>query len=148
MRITDTLLSNLLSVFPVVPPEAGGILGSDDGGKTVTHFVFDAGKPLLDCAIYMPDIPFLNEVIRDFAAQGVQFCGMVHSHPSAEDTLSKDDEAYIQQIMNAMPTYVKVLYFPLVLPGIAVIPFSIRRKNGAIMKETLEVIFSAEGGET
>ena len=148
MRITDILLSNLLAAFPVVPPEAGGILGSNDGGKTVTHFVFDEGTPLLDRAVYVPNIPFLNSAIQELAVQGVQFCGLVHSHPSAEDSLSEDDKTYIRQIMDAMPAYVNVLYFPIVLPGIAVIPFSIHRKTSAIMKETLEVISSAKGGET
>lgn len=146
MRIIASVYLELLSAFPPVPPEAGGILGSGDGGLTVTHFIYDAGTPFPDRAVYVPNIPMLNEIIRSLAAKGVRFCGMVHSHPPAQKTLSNDDKAYMRQIMRSMPDDVNKLYFPLVIPNAAVIPFSMRRRNGAITEENLEVIAFARGG--
>lgn len=147
MKITRDAYLKLLHAFPAVPPEAGGILGRAEGSAAVTHFVFDAGLPQYDRAVYTPDTAFLNAQIAALAAQGIRFCGIVHSHPPGQTTLSGADLLYARRVLAAMPPSVETLYFPIVLPFEAIIPFSISRKNGAMIKETLEVI-STQGGET
>ena len=147
MRITAELLHTLLTAFPTVPPEAGGILGSGDGGKTVTHFVYDPGIVCLGRAIYTPNTEFLNQKIAEMGKNGIKFCGLVHSHPPTQDSLSEDDRQYLRRVMAAMPSDISAMYAPIVLPNTAVIPFSIHRENNAIMKEPLEVIPFEKGGK-
>lgn len=147
MRITEDMFFALLTAFPTVPPEAGGILGSSDGGKTVTHFVYDPGTVCRDRAIYIPNTEYLNRKIAEMERNGILFCGLVHSHLPTQDSLSKDDRQYLRRVMAAMPESISVLYAPIVLPNTAVIPFSIHRQNDTIIKEPLEVISFEKGGK-
>lgn len=139
MRITKEIFATLQAAFPAVPPEAGGILGSSDGGKTVTHFVFDTGTSRTDRAIYIPDVAHLNREIQTMAAKGIRFCGIVHSHPTDQTALSEADKIYMRAVIAEMPDWVKCLYCPIVIPQQEVIPFSIDRMC-VIRKETLKVI--------
>jgi len=140
MLLTKEVYFQLMNCFPIVPPEAGGILGSGDGGKTITHFVFDRGNPRYDCAIYNPDVVFLNERIDDFARSGVVFCGMVHSHPVGQRELSSEDKMYIKKVLAVIPEETEKLYFPLVIPNKELIPFVAHRVSGSIIKTTYKVI--------
>lgn len=122
-------------------------MGSCDRGRTITHFVYDTSSPCLDSAVYIPNTTFMNLRIAEFAAQGIQFCGIVHSHPPKQDTLSAEDIKYIRKVLAAMPTSVDKLYFPIMFPHQTVIPFSAHKETGIIQKEALEVISTSRGGE-
>ena len=111
-----------LNGFPVVPPEAGAILGSQHN-DIVSAFEFDLGFPQYGRAQYIPNTEFLNAVISEWASTGIRFCGIAHSHPSGQDTLSSGDIEYIEHIMRAMPESIKQLYFPLVFPGENMVSF-------------------------
>lgn len=102
---------------PKVPPETGGILlGCNSIVDTV---VFDVGRNAAnDSTIkYIPNVKFLNECISNFCSHGKEFLGMFHTHAYQWDSLSGADMYYIKNIMNAMPTEIKFLYFPIVYPG-------------------------------
>lgn len=121
MVIEKELYQRILNTFPTVPPEGGCILGAKD--DVVCSFEYDRGFPRLDMAVYMPNVEFLNHVIQQWASKGTQFCGLAHSHPYGQQSLSGSDIAYIHTIMKAMPASIEMLYFPLVFPGADIISF-------------------------
>ncbi|MDR3323999.1 MAG: ThiF family adenylyltransferase [Zoogloeaceae bacterium] len=85
-----------------LPVEQGGVLGSSDGGKTITHFCFD------ECAAttgitYAPDVGFLNNVVLpDWHKRGIQLMGVIHSHPRGSTRPSPPDAAYAARVLAAM----------------------------------------------
>lgn len=112
MRISKHLLEEIYEKFPIVPPEAGCVLGGHD--DVVTHFFYERGiSSRNDFAIYTPDVKKIAEKIREWEKEGIEFLGLAHSHPSGQTSLSSSDAAYIHAIMNANPTLLKV-YFPLI----------------------------------
>lgn len=121
MVIEMEIYQKILSTFPSVPPEGGCILGAL--GDAVCSFEYDSGFPRLDMAVYMPNVTMLNQVIQQWASKGIQFYGLAHSHPYGQQSLSSSDISYIHTIMQAMPTNIEKLYFPLVFPGEEIISF-------------------------
>lgn len=122
MKIKENILVSITNTYPLVPPEAGAILGKQDN-DIIGAFEFDLGFPQYENAQYIPNTDFLNTVISEWASTGVRFCGIAHSHPTGQDTLSSGDIEYIEHIMRAMPESIKQLYFPLVFPGEKMVSF-------------------------
>lgn len=110
--------------------EAGGILGERDG--VVCCFEFDEGEVHDDCAVYVPNVYRLNKVIARWHKEGVQFCGIVHSHPAGQNDLSRADVNYIREIMIAMPKTIGKLYFPVVPVDGEMIPYIACRMKGEV----------------
>lgn len=105
----------MIDSFSSVPPEAGGIIGKRD--NIICAYLHDTKTQCIDRATYIPDIEWMNCMIQEWAYSGIEFAGIVHSHPKECSTLSGPDRAYICEIMNAMPTHITELYFPIILPG-------------------------------
>lgn len=114
MQILSHEYQKIVRSCPIVPPEVGGLLGSVN--HVIVSCVFDYGTPANDKAIYQPSIKMLNEHIKQWQTQGIEFAGLFHSHPAGQYCLSSDDELYITRILNAMPPHLSTLYFPVVLP--------------------------------
>lgn len=110
MEIRYQIYQKLLHSFPAVPPEAGAILGGQNG--TITHFAYDSGIPYYESAIYIPSADELNRVIQEWARQEISFYGIAHSHPPGQAELSSSDMAYIIHIMGHMPNSIQALFFP------------------------------------
>lgn len=128
MTIEKRVYQKILTTFPMVPPEAGCALGAQEG--IVTSFQYDLGTSGPDMAIYRPDIRLINQTIDEWETKGIQFCGLAHSHPCGQRTLSGGDVDYIHTIMEAMPAKVEKLCFPLVFPNEEMISFvAIRHQN-------------------
>lgn len=138
MKITDSILKNILSSFPSAPPEHGGIIGGKDG--IVSVFCYDNAGPS-EQAVYIPDTAYLNGVIEEWYRSGISFYGMVHSHMKNEHGLSTGDIRYIEAIMAKTEPGEK-LYFPIVLSG-KIIPYAaIKTKTSVnIEQDVLNVIF-------
>ena len=134
MRITRKTYNEILSSIPLFPVETGGIIGGRDG--IVTNFIFDTGLSNGDVGHYYPNIDKLNICISDWQKCGIKFYGIVHSHLNHEKSLSLGDEVYIRQIMLAMPTDIKILYFPVVSPCKEIISY-----RATIEKCELKIIF-------
>lgn len=130
MEIRHQFYQKLLHAFPAVPPEAGAILGGQNG--TITHFAYDSGILCYESAIYTPSTDRLNRVIQEWAGQDISFYGIAHSHPPGQVELSISDMAYIMRIMDHMPDSIQTLFFPLVIPGERIIPFVAHRASGTI----------------
>ena len=95
-------------------PETGGILGvSINDPHTVTAFHFDStGRT--ERSTYTPDVGSLNRVIADWAENGIEFVGFVHSHPKEDCKLSKTDIEYADKIKKvcSMSLILMVIYLP------------------------------------
>lgn len=114
MTIRKDLYRRILACYPHAPPEQGGILGMKDG--IVCEYVHDQSPVRTDRSIYVPDIVFLNDCMRKWSARGISFCGIVHSHPHDQDTLSSGDLQYIAQLYQLNP-WLDETYYPLVMDG-------------------------------
>lgn len=77
-------------------PETGGILGVNSG-RVVTSFYYDRSGQTT-ATHYIPDVKKLNEIIRSWAREGIEFVGFVHAHPSCDRQLSTCDLNYARKI--------------------------------------------------
>ena len=100
-RFRANVLRKMCGTICRYPAETGGILGSDDGGRTVTHFHFDAAAHTTG-STYSPDISKMNQVKDAWNAAGIEFVGIVHSHPHGRATPSPEDIRYGKRIMQAL----------------------------------------------
>lgn len=113
MMIQKHIYWKLLNSVPTAPPEAGGILGSVNG--IVCAYQMDIGYFAGRGCFYSPNTSFLNSHIKKWQEQGIQFCGIFHTHFFGVQTLSDGDALYIRAIMQAMPRCIHQLYFPIVV---------------------------------
>lgn len=140
LLITASAYRKLLQV-PQVPPETGGILGMKNG--MISEVYLDTAKPVLGRAMYIPDVNVLNRQIGAWQNNSVEFAGLFHSHPPDQKELSRKDEIYAVEILKAMPDTIRKLFFPIIIPGQAVIAFSAVRQNDhsvAIIRENVHLI--------
>lgn len=114
MLINTDIYNRIINELPCVPPECGGILGGKNGIVQVVEF--DLGEKNVESAVYTPDVNHLNSVIEEWATHGVDFLGLFHSHPN-DYTLSDFDKEQIRCIMHSLSGFVRMLLFPIVIPG-------------------------------
>lgn len=138
MKIKKAIYDKISNSCPIVPPETGGIIGQQNG---IIGFVgFDSGSVQRDSAVYIPNAEKLNSVIEKWNRSAIEFVGMFHSHPIGQETLSKDDIAYIHCVFESMPDGITELYFPIVIPKSRIISYKAIRKNHRIRIEKDSVI--------
>lgn len=135
MRIEQSVYRELCKTLTVLPPERGGILGMKD--DVICIYYLDDGPAPTDRYAYVPDVPKLNTVLFQWQQQGIQFAGMFHSHPNPQIWLSIADREYIQKIMQAMPSSISRLYFPLIVPNIGIVGYRSERTSGEIVLEDI-----------
>lgn len=135
MVITRRIKENILLEFSPAPPEQGGILGIKNG--VICDLVIDNSCQPTGRAIYSPDIQFLNRQIEKWADEGIEFCGIIHSHPSWQTTLSAADMEYIEEIYLNNPG-LGITYFPLIIDGWDMIVYSVEKKNGQIYTKKIQ----------
>lgn len=112
MKIHNETLNEVLNQMPIVPPEAGGIIGGKEG--QVSLWEYDAGYLAKGCS-YCPNVNFLNDIIESWIDRGYDFMGILHVHFGGSKCLSSGDKKYIEKIMKAMPDSIEKLYFPIVV---------------------------------
>lgn len=133
MRIYEETLQKILSSFPEVPPENGGILGQKDG--IICAYLHDRKAQSVERAIYVPNVDWMNRCIQEWELFGIEFAGIVHSHPQECTTLSGPDRAYIREIMTAMPYHISELFFPILVPGKGIYPYKATVHLGVVTIE-------------
>lgn len=129
MKIEKCFYESFLSSCPYAPSEIGGILGGKNG--VVTDVVIDNRNAVLNKAIYIPDIDFLNFKIEEWEKQNIEFYGIFHTH-FCDSALSNDDRINIEKVMYSMPKSIIKLYFPIVIPQKEMIAYVAERKNNKI----------------
>ena len=139
MKIKHKTYKEILTHYTSAPPERGGILGKKDG--IIVDYIHDNTCPILNRAIYVPDKEFLNKCIEEWAKKDIEFCGIVHSHPDGQDTLSGGDMEYIKALYE-VNSQLKNSYFPLVLNGRELKVYSVERNGEGISAkpDLLEII--------
>lgn len=110
MRINDVVIDEIKKFLR--RPETGGILGVD-GSNIVTKFYPDS-TGVTTKAQYIPDVNKLNEIIREWATEGIAFAGFVHTHPKGAERLSSCDVNYAKRIKEicALSEILMLLYLP------------------------------------
>lgn len=139
MKILSEVYDQIIQC-PSVPPEKGGILGVKNG--VVCSCCFDNNLSQTNNAVYIPDVDFLNAKIREWEENDIAFSGIFHSHPKNQPELSADDIEYIKVIFQAMPTSIKTLYFPIVLPNVALVSFKAINQEDAVhvLEDKIKII--------
>ncbi len=116
-------------MFSPAPPEQGGILGMKNG--VISAFVLDNSEQKTESAEYSPNTQFLNRQIEKWADEGIEFCGILHSHPSGQTTLSGSDMEYIKELYH-VNLWLEKTYFPLIIDGYDMIVYAVEKSNGKI----------------
>lgn len=97
------------------PAESGGLLLGQVGTNDVCDFFFDAGGNFTG-ASYSPDYVTLNKKLKEeWIPAGIDYKGVVHSHPGSLDTLTDEDLIYIQRLLKAnsdMPMFIAPIIIP------------------------------------
>lgn len=113
MIITNNVYYRIRSTIGKAQPESYGILGKRGG--IVCRYIYcgQCGESL--CIV---DVNAINRAINEWAGAGIQFTGMVHSHPNRDGALSASDKRYIFELVrhNSGISENYELYFPVVLP--------------------------------
>lgn len=140
MKIREKTYFQIMEAYSSVPPECGGIIGSQNG--IVTAYYHDFGSDSQNSAVYIPNIDILNEKIQIWRSQNIQFCGMVHSHLSNETKLSESDKVYIADILGVNSDFCEKMYFPIVIPKQRMISFLAKKEGNkiSIMADTIEFV--------
>ena len=110
MVISQNVYSQLSSTLGILQPELGGILGLRGG--VVREFYFDEGNQF-DCNSYFPSITNLNRQILRWSKAGARFCGVIHSHPMGNTTLSQNDISFARKIIELNNHHIGMVYFPI-----------------------------------
>lgn len=129
MIITRQIKETVPLMFSPAPPEQGGILGMKDG--VISAFVLDNSEQKTESAEYSPNTQFLNRQIEKWADEGIEFCGILHSHPSGQTTLSGSDMEYIKELYH-VNLWLEKTYFPLIIDGCDMIVYAVEKSNGKI----------------
>ncbi len=96
--IKRKLLLTVIDELGNAPIESGGILGIRDG--MICSYFHDGYTAYNE---YRPDVRKLNQVILQWSKQGIEFAGIVHSHPNGCLRLSPADFDYAKMILNNDP---------------------------------------------
>lgn len=121
MVIQEKVFKTIITSFNSFPPETGGILGGRN--RIITEFESDKGIAGENEFCYYPDTVKLNNILAEWNKTGIEFYGIIHSHPNNQYTLSNGDLQYIRTILTHMPKSVPCLYFPLILDCEKIISF-------------------------
>ena len=130
MDISIKISDRIYQVFQSPEREYGGILGGYDG--IITEFVFDNGLCNENIGTYIPDVEFLNDCIEKWQTQNISFYGIIHNHLTEYTDLSCGDIKCIETIMNAMPSNIEYLYFPVISSKNVLNAFKATRTNTGI----------------
>ncbi len=109
MKITRTVLSDVVNALSDSTCEKGGVLGRT--GDVIEHFYFDeSGRG--DDLCYQPSAKDLNRLLEEWCCKGIDFAGMIHSHTKGKPVLSPQDLSYAEELFSK--NNLDKLYFPLV----------------------------------
>lgn len=136
VKIKEAVYHSVFFHLSPAPPERGGILGMKDG--IICAFIPDRSEQETERAIYYPDVQFLNRCIENWAKEGIMFCGVIHSHPSGQTTLSGSDMEYIEELYRVNPNLEKT-YFPLVLDGCDMMIYSVEKRDNKLFTTRVQI---------
>lgn len=104
MVITDIVYSEIRDKIACHAPERGGALYGPRSYPFVTHFEFDA-EGLTSSVSYVPSTRLIENVPRVERDTGLQFKGVVHSHPRGMNRPSAGDEQTVGSFFRSNPHF-------------------------------------------
>ncbi len=111
MKLSKKLFDEIIYTVEISPYESGGFLGGVN--DTVTNVVYDSKNSYF--ASYIPDNDLLNDSIRTWAKNSIEFLGMFHTHYPNCASMSLGDEKFISELMKNICDENDILYFPIVI---------------------------------
>lgn len=100
--LVDDVLAAISQTLAAQAPELGGALLGLPGRPVITHFIFDEGAETTRVS-YSPSRTLNQRVKESERAQGLEFKGIIHSHPAGFDRPSAQDEIEIAQALKLNP---------------------------------------------
>lgn len=104
MVITDLVYGEIRSQLASHAPERGGALYGSKGYPFVTHFEFDPEGETSSVS-YVPSTRLIANVPKVEAETGLQFKGIIHSHPMGNTCPSRGDEQTVASFFRLNPHY-------------------------------------------
>ncbi len=104
MVITDLVYGEIRSQLASHAPERGGALYGSKGYPFVTHFEFDPEGETSSIS-YVPSTRLIANVPKVEAETGLQFKGIIHSHPMGVTRPSGGDEQTVASFFRLNPHY-------------------------------------------
>jgi proteasome lid subunit RPN8/RPN11 len=112
MIMTDLVYDEIRSELASHRPERGGALYGPKGYPAVTHFEYDA-EGETSAMSYVPSSRLVANVVRVERETGLQFKGIVHSHPPGLLRPSSGDAKTVQTYFRLNP-HVSAMALPIV----------------------------------
>lgn len=119
MIITDIVHEEIWQQIAVHRHERGGALFGPRGYPVITHFEYDAAAETTP-ASYVPSLHLIESVARIETERGLQFKGIVHSHPPGYVRPSPGDELAVESFFEKNPQF-SSMALPIVqtqMPGV------------------------------
>lgn len=140
VKILNDVYYHILFDTPMLPPETGGILGSEN--CVITKYFQDIESDNCRMGHYVPSIAVLNKQIKIWYEQNIIFCGIYHTHYEGDNHLSGGDMVYITKILEQFRSYTDNLLFPLVFPQTEIIFYRVKLQGNdmQIIQEDLQII--------
>jgi len=104
VSVTDLVYEQIRTQIAGHKPELGGALYGPRGVPVVSHFEFDAHAVTTPVS-YVPSTQLIDNVVRVEGATGLQFKGVVHSHPSGMTHPSGGDESTVSSFFRMNPHF-------------------------------------------
>lgn len=104
MVVVDTVYKGIERVLAQHAPERGGALYGTRGYPLVTHFEYDPDAET-SAASYVPSARLVGSVQRIEAQTGLEFKGIIHSHPRGLLLPSRQDEWAVSRFFELNPHY-------------------------------------------
>lgn len=137
MVICASTYQKIMNSYPIVPPENGGIIGGMNG--VVNAYYHDNTEQDQSCAVYLPNFVVLNQKITSWSQSGIDFMGIIHSHPTTQIDLSSSDIDYIIHILETVSNVIDHLYFPILIPNQKLYSYIAQRYDGGIQIQSDEI---------
>ncbi|MBN2267673.1 MAG: Mov34/MPN/PAD-1 family protein [Candidatus Babeliaceae bacterium] len=114
ITIHRQVISKLFASIGSRPPESGGVLLGPVNCNEVSDFYFD-DQGQCSGATYSPDYKKIGYLLKhDWADDGLEMKGIIHSHPNRFDRLSGGDLSYIARLLQCNPQD-KFFFAPIVI---------------------------------
>jgi len=115
VKIAASAYWNIVTSIGSRPPEHGGLLLGPTESDHISEFWFDS-QAQQSCTTYSPDTVKMNLLLREeWRPRGLDWKGIVHSHPSGFEELTRGDRAYIERLLTGNGD-MKRFVAPIVLP--------------------------------
>lgn len=104
MVVTDLVCREILEQIAYHEPERGGALYGPKGYPLVTHFEYDP-EAETSAASYIPSTRLIASVPRVERTTGLQFKGIIHSHPAGYTRPSGGDQNTVASFFRLNPHF-------------------------------------------